>query len=72
MLNHCAACPEPFRYFWQGRVIPLHTQGHKHIPEFFWLCSRCCDHLDLGLDKGGHVHVYPKAKNSKHPVTKAA
>lgn len=73
MLSHCAACPEQFRYFWQGRVIPLHTKGHKHIPEFFWLCSNCCDHLDLKVDTEGHVQVYPKSSSkSSGPLPKAA
>lgn len=56
MLDHCAACPEPFRYF-RGKVYQLGAPKHM---EYFWLCAHCAEFLDLTQTVDGLVHVVPK------------
>ena len=56
MVQHCAACPEPFLYF-SGRIYQF---GKPTDAEFFWLCDRCAAHLALECAANGQVHVVPR------------
>jgi len=56
MLDHCAACPEPFRYL-RGKIYRFGDR--KHL-EHFWLCANCAEFLELTHTADGQVHVVPK------------
>jgi hypothetical protein len=56
MLQHCAACPEPFRYM-RGRIYLLGERDHL---EYFWLCENCSVLLDLEQAPNGQVHAVPR------------
>ena len=56
MLDHCAACPEPFRYM-GGRIYQF---GERTEREHFWLCPHCAELLDLEEAPNGQVHVVPR------------
>jgi hypothetical protein len=58
MLDHCAACPEQFRYM-SGRIYQF---GDRTQVEHFWLCPRCAELLDLEEAPNGQVHVVPKGR----------
>ena len=62
MVDHCAACPEPFRYM-RGRIYQFRDQfgDHKHV-EHFWLCEQCAEHFDLRYGRDGQVHVVPRER----------
>lgn len=65
MLTKCAnpACPTPFRYLREGKVIcvdsPSGTGSSRHPVEHFWLCGSCCKSYDL-VARRGIVSVIPK------------
>ena len=56
MLQHCAACPTPFRYF-QGKIFAF---GAPTQVEYFWLCPSCAELLEVEMAANGQVHVVPK------------
>jgi hypothetical protein len=56
MVEHCAACPEPFRYSSEGQIYEFRVDN---IPEFFWLCAACSARFKLVVSKDGSVHVAP-------------
>jgi hypothetical protein len=58
MLDHCAACPENFRYM-GGKIYQF---GDRTQVEYFWLCPRCAELLELTEGSNGHVHVVPKRR----------
>lgn len=61
MLSHCAACPEPFRYFTGGK---LYASGDRQVEEWFWLCPDCARHFDIAEGKDGGVTLIPKNDDS--------
>jgi hypothetical protein len=58
MLDHCAACPEKFRYM-RGRIFQFEDSMHR---EYFWLCPHCAEFLSLEQAPNGQVHVIPRGE----------
>ena len=58
MLNKCANpdCGETFRYLQEGRLFRVERERERESlysapsqPEYFWLCSNCCEKISLRL-----------------------
>ena len=56
MLNKCANpdCGETFRYLQEGRLFRVERERESVYsapsqPEYFWLCSYCCEKVSLRL-----------------------
>jgi len=62
MLSKCAnpACLSRFHYLHEGRIFKIETSivasESTHSPsrriEYFWLCARCVQSLEVVLEKG--------------------
>lgn len=79
MLSKCAnpECPALFRYFHQGKLFRLDTEGppdrRRHLGkdpgtnrplrriEFYWLCDACAERMTIAFDRDTGVSVQPRA-----------